>query len=79
MENTTDITANIINTINTIMGNLFSSVDNSLYEVLDNLIFVNEDILNEKYFIKIFGASTEYQYIINCKFFINRLFVILCS
>ena len=46
MENTTDITANIINTINTIMGNLFSSVDNSLYEVLDNLIFVNEDILN---------------------------------
>lgn len=79
MENTTDITSNIINTINTIMGNLFSSVDNSLYEVLDNLIFVNENILNEKYFIKIFGASTENRYIINRKFFINWFFVILCS
>ena len=35
LENTSEVTTNIINTINTIFSNLFSSVDNSLYEVLD--------------------------------------------
>ena len=58
MENTSEITTNIINTINTIFGNLFSSVDNSLYEVLDDLVFVNTDILKDKYFNNIFGLST---------------------
>lgn len=55
MEN---ITTNIINTINTIFQNLFSSIDNSLYEILDDLVFVNEGILNDKYFDKLFGTST---------------------
>ena len=58
MENTSEITTNIINTINTIFSNLFSSVDNSLYEVLDDLVFVNSDILKDKYFNNIFGLST---------------------
>lgn len=58
MENTTDITTNIINTINTIFENLFSSIDNSLYELLDDLIFVQGDILNDQYFDKLFGTST---------------------
>lgn len=58
MDNTTDITANIISTINTIFENLFSSIDNSLYEILDDLIFINTDILSDKYFGKIFGTST---------------------
>ena len=55
MEN---ITKNIIDTINTIFQNLFSSIDNSLYEILDDLVFINEDILNDKYFDKLFGTST---------------------
>ena len=58
MENQADITENIINTINKIFENLFSSVDNSLYEVLDNLVFVDKNILNDKYFGKLFGTST---------------------
>lgn len=58
MENTSDITTNIINTINTIFGNLFSSIDDSLYEVLDDLVFVNKNILSDKYFDKIFGTTT---------------------
>lgn len=58
LENTSEVTTNIINTINTIFSNLFSSVDNSLYEVLDDLIFVNNDILRDKYFDNIFGLST---------------------
>ncbi len=58
MENTSEITTNIINTINTIFENLFSSIDNSLYEILDNLVFVDKNILTDKYFNKIFGISS---------------------
>ena len=58
MENTSEITNNIINTINTIFGNLFSSVDNSLYEILDDLVFINNNVLKDKHFSNIFGIST---------------------
>ena len=58
MENTTDITQTIIDTINEIFQNLFSSIDNNLYSVLDNITFINSDILNDANFEKIFGTST---------------------
>lgn len=58
MENSSEITTNIINTINTIFTNLFSSIDNSLYEILDNLVFIKTDILKDNYFEKIFGTSS---------------------
>ena len=57
MENT-DITQIIIDTINTILGNLFSSIDNNLYSLLDNIAFINSDILNDNNFENIFGTST---------------------
>ena len=58
MENTGDITLNIIETINTIFEKLFSSIDTSLYKILDDLVFINENILKDKYFDKLFGTST---------------------
>lgn len=58
MENTTDITQTIINTINTIFDNLFSSIDNSLYDVLDRITFISSDILKDSNFETIFGTST---------------------
>lgn len=54
----TDITQIIINTINTILANLFSSIDNNLYSLLDDITFINSDILNDKNFENIFGTST---------------------
>ena len=51
MENTTDITQIIIDTINTIFGNLFSSIDNNLYSVLDDITFISSDILYDKNFV----------------------------
>lgn len=57
MEKNVNISEIVINTINTIFGNLFSSIDEKLYEVLDNLTFINSDLLNDKYFGKIFGTS----------------------
>ena len=58
MENTAEITKNIIETINTIFKNLFTSIDNNLYDVLDDIVFINKNILTDKYFSKIFGMSS---------------------
>ena len=56
-QNTTDITQIIIDTINTIFENLFSSIDNSLYEVLDKVTFISSNILRDSNFETIFGTS----------------------
>ena len=53
----TDITKIIIDTINTILGNLMSSVDNNLYSLLDDITFISSDILSDKNFESIFGTS----------------------
>lgn len=58
MENSTDITQIIINTINSIFETLFSSIDNNLYLVLDDITFINSDILQDKNFENLFGTST---------------------
>lgn len=57
MENT-DITQIIIDTINTILGNLFSSIDNNLYSLLDDIAFIDSSILHDNNFENIFGTST---------------------
>ena len=62
----TNASSTIINTINTIFENLFTSIDISLYEVLDNLTFINSDILKEKYFEKIFGSSASNGILLIC-------------
>lgn len=41
MENAKNITQIIIETINTILQNLFSSIDNNLYEILDDIIKIS--------------------------------------
>lgn len=57
MENSTDITQIIIDTINSIFETLFSSIDNNLYSVLDDITFINSDILQDKNFENLFGTS----------------------
>ena len=58
MEQSTNITQTIIDTINTIFENLFSSIDNNLYSVLDDITFISSDILNDKNFENIFGTQS---------------------
>ena len=57
IENNSNITEIIINTINTIFSNLFSSIDNNAYSLLDNLTFINTDILNNSFFEKLFNSN----------------------
>lgn len=58
MENNSNISTIIINTINTILQNLFSSIDNQLYEVLDDITFISSDILHDSFFEKILGTTS---------------------
>ena len=58
IQNTNNITQIIIDTINTIFENLFSSIDNSLYDVLDKVTFISSDILRDSNFETIFGTSS---------------------
>ena len=53
-----NVTQTILNTINYIFETLLSSIDNRLYDILDDLTFVSSDILHDNYFSKIFGTST---------------------
>lgn len=53
--NLTDI---IIKTINNIFQTLFSSIDNSIYAFLDDIVFVDINMLNESFLQKIFGTSS---------------------
>ena len=48
----------VINTINAIFSGLFKSIDTNLFKVLDDLTFINSNILNDKYFGKIFGTNS---------------------
>lgn len=57
MENYSNVTSTILETINTLLGNLFSSIDNNIYTVLDDITFVSSDILYDSYFEKILGTS----------------------
>ena len=52
-----NITQTIIDTINTIFNNLFSSIDNNLYSILDKLLFINTDFLNNSFFENVLGHS----------------------
>ena len=55
--NQTDIVNIIIQTINTIFSNLFSTIDNSVYNELDNYVFIDSSIIENTFFEKLLGAN----------------------
>ena len=57
MEQNANMSQVVIDTINTIFSNLFKSIDTNLFKILDDLTFINSNILEDKYFGKIFGNS----------------------
>lgn len=57
MEQNANMSQVVIDTINTIFQNLFKSIDTNLYKILDELTFIDSDILQDKYFGRIFGTS----------------------
>ena len=57
MEQNANMSQVVIDTINTIFQNFFKSIDTNLYKILDELTFIDSDILQDKYFGKILGTS----------------------
>ena len=49
---------NISETINSIFSNLFSSIDNNLYTILDDITFLSSDIIDDSHFDEILGTQT---------------------
>ena len=48
----------ILSTINELFSSLFSSIDGSIYTALDEISFINTDILKSPYLEKLFGTSS---------------------
>ncbi|MDR0978409.1 MAG: hypothetical protein LBL91_00430 [Lachnospiraceae bacterium] len=63
---TVSMTETITNTINTLFSNMFSSIDNSLYGVLDEITFINSEIINNNFFKNILGQNSINNIIIIC-------------
>lgn len=67
MENSqVNIVQVITETINNLLSNLFSSIDNSLYSVLDNLLFIGPDIFTDTSLQKILGSHNSNGLILIC-------------
>lgn len=47
----------IIETINSIFSNLFSSIDNNIYSNLDTFTFIDKNIINNSFFEEILGSN----------------------
>lgn len=67
MENSqVNIVQVITETINNLLSKLFSSIDNSLYSVLDNLLFVGPDIFTDTSLQKILGSHNSNGLVLIC-------------
>lgn len=74
ISNTTNITQVIIDTINSLLNTLFSSIENSVYETLDDLAFISTDILDNTIFQKLLG----YHYNNGLLIIANSLLLAVC-
>lgn len=60
------ISESIFNILNELFSKLFSSVDNSIYSILDDITFINPDIINGNNFQKILGDSNHNGILLIC-------------
>lgn len=56
-EENINLTEIILNSINELLSQMFSSIDNTIYSILDDIAFIKPDILTNNAFKKILGTS----------------------
>lgn len=66
MEEQTNFTEIILNSINELFSMIFSSIDNTIYSTLDNLTFISKDILYDGNFQKILGQNANEGILLVC-------------
>lgn len=57
MNNSNNMVNTIIDTINTIFSNLISSIDTNIYSNLDNIVFINDDIIGSSFCKKMLDSQ----------------------
>ena len=65
-ENASEITQTIFSTINSLFSSLYSSIDNNVYGILDDIVFINTDILKDSFMTKLLGTSVTSRINLNC-------------
>ena len=56
-ENSSAVTQTILSTINSLFSSLYSSVDNNIYGILDDIVFIDTNILKDSFMSKLLGTS----------------------
>lgn len=79
VESTSNITQTILSTINYLFSSLYSSVDNSVYAILDDIVFISPNILQDNFMSQLLGTSATSRNHTNSKLIITWIFVILYS
>ena len=78
MENNS-VTQTIISSINFMFEQIFGSVDNNIYTTLDNITFINSDILKYNFFERILGTSTTNGILLIANSMLFRINFIFCN
>jgi len=66
MEADINLSQELFKSLNDFFSLIFSSIDNSLYTILDKIVFINPDILNNSYFRQLLGSSSTEGIILIC-------------
>lgn len=73
-----NITEIIANSINSLFSNLFSSIDNNVYLILDEITFINTDIFNDSFFTKFFGTNSYSGLLLICNSLLISFIIFYC-
>lgn len=57
LEEAVNLPQTIIQSVNTIFSNFFTSLDSNIYSILDDIVFINSDVLNDSFINNILGNS----------------------
>ena len=74
MEESTS-TNSILDILDNLFSNIFSSIDNSIYDLLDDITFINSDIINSNSFSKLFGSNSSEGILLICNALILGIIV----
>lgn len=73
--NKEDTVSVIMQTINTIISSLFSSIDVNIYEMLDKITFIDADIINNSTIQKLLGNNGKTGFIYICDAMLVGIFI----
>ena len=65
-QNSINLTDTISNSLNSLFSQMFSSIDNSIYTLLDNIIFINPSIISNNKFRNLIGTSSSEGLLLIC-------------